>query len=311
MRSRALARFVARRLLLLVPTVVGVATLVFLILHLTPGDPVEAMLGETALAADKEALRRALGLDRPWWEQYAAFLAGLARGDLGFSLQSRERVLALVAARYPATLELAVGAVAVAVAAALPLGVVSAWRARSWVDYLSTTFALVAVSMPNFWLGPLLAILFSVTLGWLPVSGSGTLAHLVLPAITLGAPLSALLARMTRASVIEELREPYVLAARARGVSQIRAVLRHAFRNSLIPIVTVLGLQIGAVLTGAIITETIFAWPGVGRLLIQSINFRDYPLVQGCVLLIAITYVTMNLLTDLVYGLLDPRIRYE
>ena len=165
--------------------------------------------------------------------------------------------------------------------------------------------------MPNFWLGPLLAIVFPITLGWLPVSGRGTPAHLVLPAITLGAPLAAVLARMTRASVIEELRELYVLAARARGVSRTRAVLRHAFRNSLIPIVTVLGLQFGAVLTGAVITETIFAWPGVGRLLIQSISFRDYPLVQGCILLIAVTYVSMNLLTDLVYGLLDPRIRYE
>ena len=162
--------------------------------------------------------------------------------------------------------------------------------------------------MPNFWLGPLLAIVFSVTLGWLPVAGRGTLAHLVLPAITLGAPLAAVLARMTRASVLEELRELYVLAARARGVSKARAVLRHAFRNSLIPIVTVLGLQIGAVLTGAVITETIFAWPGVGRLLIQSISFRDYPMVQGCILLIAITYVSMNLLTDVVYGFLDPRI---
>ena len=165
--------------------------------------------------------------------------------------------------------------------------------------------------MPNFWLGPLLAIVFSVELGWLPVSGRGTLAHLVLPAITLGAPLAAMLARMTRASVIEELRELYVLAARARGVSRARAVLRHAFRNSLIPIVTVIGLQFGAVLTGAVITETIFAWPGVGRLLIQSIGFRDYPLVQGCILLIAVTYVAMNLLTDLAYGFLDPRIRYE
>ena len=165
--------------------------------------------------------------------------------------------------------------------------------------------------MPNFWLGPLLAIVFSISLGWLPVSGRGTLAHLVLPAITLGAPLAAVLARMTRASVIEELRELYVLAARARGVSRSRAVLKHAFRNSLIPIVTVLGLQFGAVLTGAVITETIFAWPGVGRLLIQSISFRDYPLVQGCILLIAVTYVAVNLLTDLVYGFLDPRIRYE
>src|SRR5207244_3461539 len=200
---------------------------------------------------------------------------------------------------------------AVAVVFAIPLGIIAAARAGTGIDRMATTLALVGISMPNFWLGPLLAIVFSVSLGWLPVSGRGTLAHLVLPSITLGAPLAAVLARMTRASVIEELRELYVLAARARGVSRARAILRHAFRNSLIPIVTVLGLQIGAVLTGAVITETIFAWPGVGRLLIQSISFRDYPMVQGCILLIAITYVSMNLLTDVVYGLLDPRTRHS
>jgi peptide/nickel transport system permease protein len=199
----------------------------------------------------------------------------------------------------------------VAVAIAIPLGVLAASRAGTAVDHVATTLALVGISMPNFWLGPLLAIVFAVELGWLPVSGRGTLAQLVLPAVTLGAPLAAVLARTTRASVIDELRELYVTAARARGVSRMRTVLKHAFRNSLIPIVTVLGLQLGAVLTGAVITETIFAWPGVGRLLIQSISFRDYPLVQGCILLIALTYVSMNLLTDLAYGLLDPRIRYE
>ena len=200
---------------------------------------------------------------------------------------------------------------AVAIVFAIPLGIIAAARAGTGVDYAATTIALVGISVPNFWLGPLLAIVFSVTFGWLPVSGRGTWAHLVLPAITLGAPLAAVLARMTRASVLEELRELYVLAARARGLSRARAIVKHAFRNSLIPIVTVLGLQFGAVLTGAVITETIFAWPGVGRLLIQSISFRDYPLVQGCILLIAVTYVSMNLLTDLVYGFLDPRIRYE
>ena len=173
------------------------------------------------------------------------------------------------------------------------------------------TLSLVGISIPNFWLGPLLAIMFAVELGWLPVGGRGTLAHLVLPAVTLGAALAAILARMTRASLLEELREPYVLAARAKGVSRTRAVLHHAFRNSLIPIVTILGLQFGVVLTGAVITETIFAWPGIGRLLIQSISFRDYPLVQGCVLLIAVTYVGVNLITDLTYGFLDPRIRVD
>jgi ABC-type dipeptide/oligopeptide/nickel transport system permease component len=269
------------------------------------------MLGETASPQDVAVLRGRLGLDRPLLTQYGTFLTGLAAGNLGRSLRTNQPVTAAIAERLPATLELAAAAMAVAVLFAIPLGILAAARAGTAIDHLATTAALVGISVPNFWLGPLLAILFSIMLGWLPVSGRGTLAHLVLPAITLGAPLAAVLARMTRASLIEELSELYVLAARARGVSVRRAVLRHAFRNSLIPIVTVLGLQAGAVLTGAVITETIFAWPGVGRLLIQSINFRDYPLVQGCILLIAVTYVAVNLLTDLAYGLLDPRIRYE
>jgi ABC-type dipeptide/oligopeptide/nickel transport system permease component len=269
------------------------------------------MLGESASPQEVADVRSRLGLDRPLYVQYSAFLKGLVRGDLGTSLRTDEPVARAIASRMPATVELAVAAICLAVAIAIPLGIIAAVGAGTGVDYAATTLALAGISMPGFWLGPLLAILFAITLGWLPVSGRGTPAHLVLPAITLGAPLAAVLARMTRASVIEELGELYVLAARARGVSRPRAVLHHAVRNSLIPIVTVLGLQMGAVLTGAVITETIFAWPGVGRLLIQSINFRDYPLVQGCILLIAVTYVAMNLLTDLVYGLLDPRIRYE
>jgi len=303
--------FLSRRLLLTIPVLLGVATLVFSLIHLVPGDPVQAMLGESASPSDIADLRGRLGLNRPLYVQYGSFLKGLAKGDLGISLRTNQPVLAAIVERLPATVELATAAMIVAVLFAIPLGILAAVRAGTHVDHVATTLALVGISMPNFWLGPLLAIVFAVTLGWLPVAGRGTLAHLVLPAVTLGAPLSAVLARMTRASVLEELRELYVLAARARGVSKARAVLRHAFRNSLIPIVTVLGLQVGAVLTGAVITETIFAWPGVGRLLIQSISFRDYPMVQGCILLIAITYVSMNLLTDVVYGLLDPRIRYE
>jgi peptide/nickel transport system permease protein len=306
-----LIRYLFRRLLLTIPVLFGVATLVFSLIHLVPGDPVQAMLGESASPQDIAELRGRLGLDRPLLVQYGAFLTGVMRGDLGASLRTNQAVTAAIAERLPATLELAFAAMGVAILISIPLGILAAVRAGTHVDHAATTLALLGISMPNFWLGPLLAILFSVTLGWLPVSGRGTAAHLVLPAITLGAPLAAVLARMTRASVIEELRELYVLAARARGVSHARAVLRHAFRNSLIPIVTVLGLQFGAVLTGAVITETIFAWPGVGRLLIQSISFRDYPLVQGCILLIAITYVAMNLLTDLAYGFLDPRIRFE
>jgi ABC-type dipeptide/oligopeptide/nickel transport system permease component len=220
-------------------------------------------------------------------------------------------VLHQILERMPATAELALASMLVAVLFALPLGIIAAVRRGTFVDFGAMTLALVGISIPNFWLGPLLAIVFSVELGWLPVGGRGTFAHLILPAVTLGVALAAILARMTRASLLEELREPYVLAARAKGVSRTRAVLHHAFRNSLIPIVTILGLQFGVVLTGAVITETIFAWPGVGRLLIQSISFRDYPTVQGCVLLIAVTYVAVNLLTDLTYGFLDPRIRVD
>jgi len=304
-------RFLVRRLALTLPVVLGVATLVFALIHLIPGDPAQAMLGETASEQDVQALRERLGLDRPLVEQYGAFLAGIARGDLGTSLRTNEPVATAVLDRLPATLELAAAAMVVSIGAAIPLGIIAAVRRGTFVDHLATTLALTGISIPNFWLGPLLAIVFAVELGWLPVAGRGTAAHLVLPAISLGAALAAILTRMTRASLLEELREPYVLAARARGTSRARAVLRHAFRNSLIPVVTLVGLQFGGVLTGAVITETIFAWPGVGRLLIQAISFRDYPLVQGCILFIAVTYVAMNLVVDLLYGWLDPRIRYR
>jgi ABC-type dipeptide/oligopeptide/nickel transport system permease component len=304
-------RFLARRLLLTIPVFFGVATVVFLLIHLIPGDPVQAMLGESAAPADIAVLRGRLGLDRPLIVQYGAFLEGLATGDLGTSLRTNQTVVSALAERLPATVELAAAAMLVALVFALPVGTIAAARAGTRLDHMTMTAALVGISMPNFWLGPLLAIVFSIVLGWLPVSGRGTPAHLILPAVTLAAPLAAVLARMTRASVLEELRELYVLAARARGVSRARAVLRHAFRNSLVPIVTLLGLQLGGLLTGAVITETIFAWPGVGRLLIQSIGFRDYPMVQGCILLIAIMYVSLNLFADLLYGMLDPRIRYD
>jgi peptide/nickel transport system permease protein len=306
-----MSRFLARRLVLTIPVLLGVATLVFSLIHLIPGDPAQAMLGEAAPQADVEELRHRLGLDRPLIEQYGVFLRGLAKGDLGTSLRTGLPVTDQIVGRMPATIELAAAAMLVAIAFAIPLGIIAAVRRGTAVDHVAMTLSLAGVSVPNFWLGPLLAIIFAVELGWLPVSGRGTWAHLVLPAISLGAALAAILARMTRATMLEELREQYVQAARARGVSRLRAVLRHAFRNSLIPVVTLLGLQFGAVLTGAVITETIFAWPGIGRLLIQSIGFRDYPLVQGCILLIALTYVGVNLVTDMLYGVLDPRIRYE
>ena len=304
-------RYLIRRLLLTIPVLLGVATLVFSLIHFIPGDPAQAMLGEGAAPDEVAQLRARLGLDRPLLVQYGSFLQGLARGDLGVSLRNDQPVLQQILDRMPATAELAFASMAVAVLIALPLGIVAAVWKGTLVDHSAMTLSLIGISVPNFWLGPLLAIVFAVELGWLPVGGRGTLAHLVLPAVTLGAALAAILARMTRASLLEELREPYVLAARAKGVSRTRAILHHAFRNSLIPIVTILGLQFGVVLTGAVITETIFAWPGIGRLLIQSISFRDYPTVQGCVLLIAVTYVGVNLLTDLTYGFLDPRIRVD
>ncbi|PYR54824.1 MAG: glutathione ABC transporter permease GsiC [Acidobacteria bacterium] len=306
-----MARYLMRRLLLTVPVLLGVATLVFALIHLVPGDPAQTMLGESAAPEEVARLRTQLGLDKPLLEQYVGFVKGVAHGDLGTSFRYGTPVAREIRQRVPDTALLAVCAMAAAIVFAIPLGIIAAMFRGTFVDHAAMTVALAGISMPNFWLGPLLAILFAVKLGWLPVAGSGTAWHLVLPAATLGAALAAILARMTRASLLEELRELYVLAARARGLSRVRAILRHAFRNSLIPVVTIIGLQFGAVLTGTIITETIFAWPGVGRLLIQAINFRDYPLVQGCILFISITYVAMNLMTDLTYGWLDPRIRYE
>jgi len=305
------AAYLLRRLALTVPVLLGVATLVFALIHLVPGDPAEAMLGETAPAADLADLRAKLGLNDPLLTQYGHFLRGLIRGDLGTSFRYNTPVRQEIAQRLGRTAQLAIAAMVVAVLIAIPLGVIGAiYRGRA-PDQIAMTVSLAGIAMPNFWLGPLLALIFAVWLGWLPVSGTGTSAHLVLPAVTLGAALAAMTARMTRASLIDELRELYVLAARARGLSWRRAVLAHALRNSLIPVVTIIGLQLGAVLTGTIITETIFAWPGVGRLLIQAISFRDYPLVQGCILFIAVTYVAMNLIVDLLYGWLDPRIRYR
>ena len=307
----AVVRFLVRRALLTIPVLLGVATLVFSLIHLVPGDPAQAMLGDGASPRDIAELRTNLGLDRPLTAQYATFLRHAVTGDLGTSFRTGQPVTQMIAERVPATAELALAAMTVAILLALPLGIIAAVRKNTFVDHAAMTFSLAGISIPNFWLGPLLAIVFSVELGWLPVSGRGTVAHLVLPALSLGLALSAILARMTRASLLEELGELYVRAARARGVSPSAAVLGHALRNSLIPLVTIVALQFGAVLTGAVITETIFAWPGIGRLLIQSIGFRDYPMVQGCILLIAVTYVSVNLLTDVLYGVLDPRIRLE
>jgi ABC-type dipeptide/oligopeptide/nickel transport system permease component len=302
-------RFVGRRLLLALPTTLAVATLVFSLIHLIPGDPVLLMLGEGAQPTDVEELRSRLGLDRPLGEQYGAFVAGLARGDLGRSLHFGEPVSTLVARSYPATFLLAMTAMGVALALALPLGMLAAYRRGGWLDRGARFFSLLGVSVPNFWLGPVAILLFSIHLGWLPVSGRGGWRSVVLPAATLGLAMAALLTRLVRSALLEELGKPYLVTARAKGLGPARVAVRHALRNALVPVVTVVGLQFGALLTGAILTETIFGWPGLGRLLIQAIRLRDFPLVQGCVLLIAVTYVAVNLLTDLVYAWLDPRIR--
>ncbi len=303
--------YLLRRLAQVVPLALLVATLVFSLIHLIPGDPVEMMLGEGAQSADVEALRHDLGLDRSLPRQYLDFLRGLARADLGRSLHFREPVLQVLARHYPATLELALASMVVALLLAVPLGVAAALYRNRAIDHLSRFFALIGVSLPNFWLGPMLILLFSIQLDLFTVSGRAGWASRVLPALTLGLGLSGLLTRMIRASLGEELRRPYLLTARAKGLSAAQAVLRHAARNAAIPVVTIVALQFGALLAGAIITETIFSWPGVGRLIVQGIRLRDYPLVQGGVLAIALTYLLLNVVTDLLYAALDPRIRLE
>jgi peptide/nickel transport system permease protein len=298
-----------RRLVLLMPTLVGVATLVFAFLHLVPGDPVEIMLGESAAPADVAALRHELGLDRPLAVEYVRFLGRAAHGDLGRSIAYRMPVAQVIASRYPATLELAAAAFLIALAAGIPLGVAAGVAPGSAVDRIARGASLLGACLPTVWLGPLLVLLFAIRLGWLPVSGRGALANLVLPATTLGLGMAAVLIRLTRATMLSALRADHVRTARAKGVPEWRVVVVHALRNAAAPIATVAGLQAGALLAGTVITETIFAWPGLGRLVVQAIDARDYPLVQGCVLVIGASYVAVNTLTDVAHRLLDPRLR--
>jgi len=302
-------RLLLRRLVLLVPTLLGVGLLVAGFLRLVPGDPVEIMLGESATPGDVAALRHELGLDQPLPAQLVGFLARAARGDLGRSITFRAPVLRVVLERYPATLELAAAALVLALTVAVPLGVAAAVRPRSLADRLVRIVSLAGVCLPSFWLGPLLVLVFSLHLGWLPVSGRGTLRHLVLPAVTLASGMTGILVRLTRTSVLAVLREDFVRTARAKGANEWRVLGVHALRNALPPVATVAALQAGALLAGAVITETIFAWPGVGRLVVQAIDARDYPLVQGCVLAIGVGYVLVNAAADLLHGLLDPRLR--
>jgi peptide/nickel transport system permease protein len=302
-------RLLTTRVIYTLPVIWVVVSVVFLLIHLVPGDPIQQMLGEGAAGVDVAAARHQYGLDVPLGEQYVNYWRGVLHGRLGQSLRFQQEVGHLIATRYPYTLQLTCAALLVAILLAIPAGVHSATHHNRWSDRLLSSVSLLGLSFPNFALGPVLILFFSIRLGLLPVSGSGSWAHLVLPAITMGGSLAAILTRMVRTSMLEELSQDYVRTARAKGLSEWTVVYKHALRNAFVPVLTVLGLQFGALLAGAIVTETIFSWPGIGRLTIQAISNRDYYLVQGCILVIGLTYVAVNLITDLLYSAVNPRIR--
>ncbi len=301
--------FLISRLLSALVVIIGVVCLVFMLIHLVPGDPVDVMLGESAIPADREALRSSLGLDRPITVQLTDFLKGVSVLDLGDSLHTRQPVSELLASHIPATLELALAALIVTLLTAIPLGILAAVNRGGMGDWGAMGFSMLGLSIPNFWLGPLLILCFSLWLGWTPVSGREGISSLILPAVTLGTGFAAILACMVRSSLLEVLGEDYVRTARAKGLDETRVIWRHAMRNAWLPVITLLGLQLGALLGGAVVTEVVFDWPGIGSLMIESIQKRDYPVVQGCVLFISLAYVLVNTLTDILYGLIDPRIR--
>jgi ABC-type dipeptide/oligopeptide/nickel transport system permease component len=304
-------RYAAKRVLLALPVLLGVSVVVFVAIRLIPGDPAQIMAGQAATEEVVREIRASLGLDRPLPVQYLYFLRNVLRGDLGRSLFNGAPVLEELGQRFPRTVRLALASMAVASLIGIPAGIVAATRRLTWVDTLVMLVALAGVSMPVFWLGLNLILVFSVRLQWLPAFGYETWRHLVLPAITLGTASAAVVARMTRSAMLEVLGQDYIRTARAKGLSERAVVNRHALRNALIPVVTILGLQLGTLLSGAVLTETVFAWPGIGRLLVDAVLARDYPIIQGTTLLIAATFVGLNLAVDLLYGLLDPRIRYE
>lgn len=303
-----------KRAALTLPVLWVVVTMVFLLIHLVPGDPVAQMLGEGASASDLSVLRHDLGLDQTLMHQYVHYWRGILHADLGRSLRFHDSVLKLVLQRYPYTLALTFGALVIGVGLAIPAGVLSARHRNGWVDRVVGVTSLAGLSFPNFALGPIFILIFAIALGWLPVSGAGSgtmdfLRHLILPSVTLGLGLAAILTRMVRTSMLEELGQDYIRTARAKGLSERAVVYRHALRNALNPVLTVVGLQFGSLLSGAIVTETIFSWPGLGRLTLSAISNRDYALVQGCILATGLTYVAINLLTDGAYAVADPRLR--
>jgi len=304
-------KFFLKRFLLLIPTLLGVVTIVFFLIHMIPGDPVEIMLGENALQSNKAELTRELGLDKPLSYQYIHYIVNLVKGDMGKSIFHRDKVSTIIFERFPATLWLSFYSMIVAILIAFPLGIIAAVRKYSFWDNSLAVISLLGVSMPNFFLGPILIYIFSLKWGLFPVSGKSDWLSYILPTITLGSALAAILSRMVRSSVLDTMDELYISTARAKGLPEKKILFVHALRNALIPVVTIMGLQFGALLSGAIITETVFSWPGIGRLLIEAIQTRDYPLVQGVVLIIAVTYVVVNTFVDLLYGFIDPRIRVQ
>lgn len=286
----------------------GVLLLTFLLIHLVPGDPIEVMLGESASMADRETLRAELGLNQPIVTQFGSYIAKLAQGDFGVSIHTKTPIIEMIKTRYPATLKLAIVSLLIGLAIGVPMGIYAALKAGYWQDFVVTIVSVRFSAMPAFWLGPMLMLLFAVWLGWLPVSGMDSGASIVLPALTLGFGLSAILTRMTRTSLLEVLNDDYIRTARAKGLDEKSVIIRHALRAALLPIITIVGLQMGSLLAGTVITETIFSWDGIGRLLVESIEKRDYPVTQACVLVVALSYVLVNLFTDLLYRAADPRV---
>jgi ABC-type dipeptide/oligopeptide/nickel transport system permease component len=304
--------YIRTRLTLVIPVLLGVSIAVFAMLRLLPGDPAQIMLAESGASADRVAsLRRELGLDDPLPVQYWRFLSGALQGDLGRSIQSNRLVTQEIANQLPSTIELTLAAMVVAIGIGIPLGLLAATHHNGPLDYGAMAVALGGVSMPSFWLGILLILFFSLRLGWLPATGQGGLERLVLPAFTLGFGAAAIIARLVRSSVLEVLRHEYVTTARAKGLSSSAVLLRHALKNALIPVVTLVGLQFGALLAGTVVIETVFSRPGIGRMVVNAILVKDFPVVQGAILIIATTYVLANLLVDLLYAWLDPRVQYE
>ncbi len=305
-----MGRFILRRLFLLIPVLIGVSIIAFLILHLAPGDPAELLAGEEATQEDIMRIRQQFGLDKPLYVQYFRFIKGIFTGEL-ISLKFEMPVMQVMWPRIINTIKLSLASILIAVLIGIPAGVLSATHRHSWIDYISMVAALMGVSMPVFWWGLILILLFAVTLGILPSGGIGGIRHIILPAVVLGTASTAIIARMTRSSMLDVLRQDYITTARAKGLPERIVIYRHALRNALIPTVTVVGLQFGYMLAGAVLTETVFSWPGVGRLLVDSILARDFPVVQASLLIIATIFVLVNLAVDILYAFLDPRIRYE